>query len=67
MITGFFGRPEQHIGFAPFVRLDSPPNILAAWLDRQRQRVHLSLLDDRLLDDIGVGICAATVEARQWT
>lgn len=67
MITGFFGRLDHHIGFAPFIRLDSPPGRLAAWLDRQRQRVNLSQLDDRLLDDIGVGIRAATVEARRWT
>lgn len=67
MITELFGRLDHHIGFSPFIRLDPPPNRLAVWLDRQRQRVHLSRLDDRLLDDIGVGMRAATVEAQRWT
>lgn len=67
MITGSFGRLDHQIGFAPFIRLDPPRNRFAAWLDRQRQRVHLSRLDDRLLDDIGVDLRAATVEARRWT
>lgn len=67
MITGFFGRQDHHIGFAPLIRLHSPPSRLAAWLDRQRQRVHLSQLDEHLLDDVGLDLRAATVEARRWT
>jgi uncharacterized protein YjiS (DUF1127 family) len=39
---------------------------LILWLDRQRQRIHLSLLDDRLLEDIGVTRQNAEVESRRW-
>ena len=61
MPTGILDR------FAPHFPLDRRLNALAAWCDRQRQRIHLSHLDDRLLDDIGVSRCAATEEARKWT
>lgn len=39
---------------------------LILWLDRQRQRIHLSLLDDRLLEDIGVSRKDAEAEGRRW-
>lgn len=39
---------------------------LILWLDRQRQRIHLSLLDDRLLEDIGVSRQRAEAESRRW-
>lgn len=39
----------------------------SAWLDRQRQRIHLSELDDHLLQDIGVSKSDAAREARKWS
>ncbi len=42
------------------------PSRVSPWLDRQRQRQHLSRLDDRLLDDIGVSRDAAKAESRRW-
>lgn len=57
-------------GFAPL-----PPPLpetrvlsrVAGWLDRQRQRVILAQLEDRLLADIGVSRIEALREARRWT
>lgn len=40
---------------------------LGEWRDRQRQRVFLSQLDDRLLDDTGVSRRSAREEAGRWT
>lgn len=37
--------------------------LLGAWYERARQRRHLSELDGRLLDDIGVSRAAAAHEA----
>ena len=67
MTTGIFDRFDPHLRFAPHFPLHRRPNALAAWCDRQRQRIHLSHLDDRMLDDIGVSCFAATKEARRWT
>lgn len=40
--------------------------VYCRWDDRQRQRRHLGVLDDHLLDDIGVGRKAARQEASRW-
>jgi uncharacterized protein YjiS (DUF1127 family) len=58
---------DHQTNFAPYWPVRRHPGVLAIWLDRQRQRVHLSRLDDRLLDDIGVGPRAAFIEPRRWT
>ncbi len=42
-------------------------SFILEWLDRQRQRIYLAELDQRLLDDIGVSRMAAEEEARKWT
>lgn len=65
MTTGILDRFDPYRRFAPHFRLHRRPNALAVWCDRQRQRIHLSHLDDRLLDDIGVSGFAATEEARR--
>jgi uncharacterized protein YjiS (DUF1127 family) len=60
--------PATH-GFAP-----APPPAretywlprVVDWLDRQRQRMVLARLDDRLLADIGVTRAEARDEARRW-
>ncbi len=51
--------------FPPEVLVRAPSRLLA-WLDRQRQRAALALLDDRLLDDIGVTRGEAAAESRRW-
>ena len=53
--------------FVPVIPAPSLANALAAWLDRQQQRIHLSDLDDRMLNDIGVSRSEAVREARRWT
>lgn len=59
-------RPPSLIRFAPFLKIEAEQNIFLLWLDRQRQRIHLSKLDLRLLQDIGVSRSAAEMEARRW-
>lgn len=59
-------RPPSSIRFAPFLRVEAGQSIFLLWLDRQRQRIHLSRLDQRLLKDIGVSLRAAEREARRW-
>ncbi len=44
---------------------DRVATILAGWLERGRQRHALDLLDDRLLDDIGVRRIEAAAESRR--
>ncbi len=67
MTTGIFDRFDPHLGFAPYFPLHRRPSAFAVWCDRQGQRIHVSHLDDRMLDDIGVSRFAATEEARRWT
>ena len=52
---------------------DRPSSLLhdlAFWLlechERSRQRAHLQMLDDRLLQDIGVTAAEAGAEATKW-
>lgn len=67
MPTGILDRLDPHVRFAPHFPLHRQPSAFVVWCDRQRQRIHLSHLDDRMLDDIGVSRFAATEEARKWT
>ncbi|MFB9149992.1 DUF1127 domain-containing protein [Roseovarius ramblicola] len=46
--------PPPWSRFAPNLSRSTGPTALARWLDRQRQRAHLSRLDAHLLDDIAV-------------
>ena len=48
-------------GLKPF--LSRAAGVILVWHRRARQRRHLSELDARLLDDIGVGRAAALAEA----
>jgi len=66
MTKGIFDRFEPHVRFAPYLPPRPEMSVLAAWLDRQKQRVHLSRLDDRLLDDIAVSRRAAAEEVKRW-
>ncbi len=59
-------RPSRPIRFAPYLSRSTGPTALALWLDRQRQRAHLSRLDEHLLDDIAVSRTEAAREARRW-
>ncbi len=52
--------------FAPYLSRSTAPTALSLWLDRQRQRAHLSRLDAHLLDDIAVSRTEAVGEARRW-
>jgi uncharacterized protein YjiS (DUF1127 family) len=57
-------------GFAPLLPPMPEAGVLSRvteWLDRQRQRVILAQLEDRLLADIGVSRAEALREARRWT
>jgi uncharacterized protein YjiS (DUF1127 family) len=67
MITAQVDRFDPQMNFAPYWPVRRHSGVLAIWLDRQRQRGHLSRLDDRLLEDIGVSPRAALIEARRWT
>lgn len=58
--------PPQSILFAPCHSATTDPGTFALWLDRQRQRHHISRLDKHLLDDIGVGRIEADIEAQRW-
>ena len=60
-------RPFPLIRFAPSTSKQVGLGALATWLDRQRQRIHLSRLDQRLLADIGVSRDDAERESRRWT
>lgn len=59
-------RPFPFARFAPFLSRFIEPTALVLWLDRQRQRAHLSKLDQHLLDDIAVTRVEAIREARRW-
>ena len=59
--------PDIFSQFAPHTSASSFLNALFAWLDRQRQRVYLSELDNRLLKDIGKSRFEALREAQRWT
>ncbi len=59
-------RPFPFARFAPSFSRSIGPTALVLWLDRQRQRAHLSRLDQRLLDDIAVSRVEAIKEARRW-
>jgi len=61
-----FNQTRLPIRFAPYLSRSTGQSALALWLDRQRQRLHLSQLDTRLLADIGVSRIAAANEARRW-
>lgn len=50
--------------FPPEVLSPEPSRVLA-WADRQRQRAALALLEDRMLDDIGVTRAEAVAECRR--
>ncbi len=63
--TSYF--PSIISQFAPLTPDDSFLNTLFAWLDRQRQRVRLSELDTRLLNDIGKSRLEAVREAQRWS
>lgn len=58
-------RHSHGAGFARFAPVHVGGSAVAAWLDRQRQRVHLARLDARLLADIGVSRGEADREARR--
>lgn len=57
--TAFFPR------FPP-VALEQMRSHVQLWLDRQRQRIALAKLDDRLLADVGISRSAAMEEAQRW-
>ncbi len=59
-------RPSPSTRLAPSLSRSIGPTALALWLDRQRQRAHLSQLDQHLLDDIAVSRVEAIREARRW-
>jgi uncharacterized protein YjiS (DUF1127 family) len=61
-----FQRPPSSSRFAPSVSRSIGPTALSLWLDRQRQRAHLSQLDQHLLDDIAVLRVEAIREAQRW-
>lgn len=46
--------PYPSIRFGLNVSMPSNLNALAVWLERQRQRIHRSQLDQHLLGDIGI-------------
>lgn len=52
--------------FSPRMNRGSAAATWLAWLDRQRQRVALARLDDRLLGDIAVTREDAIAESRRW-
>jgi uncharacterized protein YjiS (DUF1127 family) len=58
--------PHPWSRFAPYLSRSPGPTAFAFWLDRQRQRAHLSQLDAHLLDDIAVNRVEAVREARRW-
>lgn len=61
MKTLAYNQPPSSIRFAPHLSPSTGPTDLAIWFDRQRQRIHLSRLDD-----IAVSRIEAVREARRW-
>ena len=61
-----FNQAPLPVRFAPYRSRSTEQGALALWLDRQRQRLHLSRLELRMLDDIGVSPIAADSEAQRW-
>jgi uncharacterized protein YjiS (DUF1127 family) len=47
-------------------RLRTLPDQALLWLDRSRQRRHLSEMDDRMLRDIGLSRTSAWAETQKW-
>ena len=66
MLLAKIGSPTAFLPRFPPEALRRGPSRVLGWLDRQRQRAALAELDDRLLNDIGVGRAAAETEARRW-
>ena len=66
MKTLTHNQPSPSIRFAPNLLEITDSGPLALWLDRQRQRIHLSQLELHMLEDIGVSRTDAYKEARRW-
>lgn len=58
--------PSSSIWLPSYVSALTNLNALALWFERKRQRIHLSNLDQRLLEDIGVSSDGANEKARRW-
>jgi uncharacterized protein YjiS (DUF1127 family) len=60
------GRFTAFLPRFPPVALEQMPSRVQLWLDRQRQRIALAKLDDRLRADVGINPSEAAAECRRW-
>jgi uncharacterized protein YjiS (DUF1127 family) len=58
--------PEFPIAGGPLSRLHYLARLLREWDERSRQRWHLQMLDDRMLQDIGLTPADVGPEVRKW-
>lgn len=65
MKTSAHKQLSPSIRFAPYLLETVRPGIPTLWLDRQRQRLHLSRLNPHLLEDIGISRIMADKETRR--